>query len=86
MIPENVPNQIRSAASVNSGGDVRWGTESVTGVSVRGQSTEWPDYSPGDFVAGRNFLPAEEQGSSPVVVVTADLAESLFGAVEASGR
>ena len=74
------------AASVGTSGELRWGTESISGVSIRGQSTEWPDYTQGDFTLGRNFLPAEEERSSPVIVLAGDLAESLFSGLNPIGR
>lgn len=74
------------AANVSANADLRWGTESVSGVQIRGQSVEWPDYTLGDFIAGRNFLPAEESRASNVIVLTDDLAESLFAGGPAVGR
>ena len=58
----------------------------VTGIQSQGYSSGWPAYTTGDFLAGRDFTPAEVRQSRPVVVVTAALAEELFGQRDPIGR
>lgn len=82
----SLPTVQSVAANVNANADLRWGKETVSGVSIRGQSTEWPDYTLGEFTAGRNFLPSEEQRASNVIVLAGDLAESLFVGANPIGR
>lgn len=82
----SLPSVESVAASVSANGELRWGTETVSGVGIRGQSVEWPDYTLGEFIAGRNFLPSEEERASAVIILTGDLAESVFGGVNPLGR
>ncbi|HET7274610.1 MAG TPA: ABC transporter permease [Longimicrobiaceae bacterium] len=72
--------------SVSASADIKYGTRTIDDVSIRGQGYEWPNYSKGDFVAGRNFLPTAEKRSSAVIVLSEGLAESLFGQVAPIGK
>jgi len=58
----------------------------VTGVQTTGASAGWPEYTIGDFVAGRNFLPAEVSQARAVMVISSGLATSLFGDVDPIGK
>jgi putative ABC transport system permease protein len=78
---------IRSAStSVSNGVDVRAGSQSISGVVIFGRSHQWVDYQSGDFVEGHNFLPTDEEASAPVVVISKELARSLFNGAPAVGR
>jgi putative ABC transport system permease protein len=77
---------IRSVtASVGTSGEIRYET-SATNIGVRGRSHLWPDYSRGEFVYGRNFLPSEDQRGASVAILTESLAQSLFGNVDPTGE
>ncbi len=58
----------------------------VSDVQTGANSAGWPQYTIGDFVAGRNFLPAEVEQSRAVVVISAALAQELFGALDPIGK
>ncbi len=78
---------IRSVtASVATNAEVKYGSRSVSRASILGQSYPWPDYTQGDFVFGRNFLPTDEARSSSVVVLSDQLAEELFPGSNPVGR
>jgi putative ABC transport system permease protein len=78
---------IRSVAtSVGTGGTVKYRSRSVPSVQLQGYSAQWVDYSPGDFVEGRNFLPVDETRSSSVAVLSDGLAEALFPSGSAVGK
>jgi putative ABC transport system permease protein len=51
----------------------------IANVQAQGYSAEWPSYSQGAFIAGRDFTTAEVRQSRAVVVISAPLAEDLFG-------
>jgi len=53
---------------------------------ARGFSSGWPAYQPGDFLAGRDFTPAEVDQNAPVVVISSQLAEDLFGQRDPIGK
>jgi putative ABC transport system permease protein len=65
--------------SVASSGELRSGNQVISDVQILGQGHLWPNYTPGDFRVGRNFLPAEEARDATVAVLSAAAAESLFG-------
>jgi putative ABC transport system permease protein len=78
---------IRSVAtSAGTDGTVKYRARSVPSVGLQGYSAQWVDYTPGDFIEGRNFLPVDETRSSSVTVLSDKLAEALFPAGNAVGR
>ena len=58
----------------------------VTGIQASGNSAGWPQYTIGDFVAGRNFIQAEVDQGRAVLVISAALAEELFGQLDPIGK
>lgn len=58
----------------------------VTGIQGNASSAGWPGYTIGDFVAGRNFIPAELEQSRAVLVISLALAEELFGQLDPIGK
>jgi len=58
----------------------------VTGISGSANSAGWPGYTIGDFVAGRNFIPAEVNQGRSVLVISGALAEELFGQLDPIGK
>ena len=69
---------IRSVAvGVQTGGEVKFGATVVENVQLLGRGYQWPDYTQGDFIAGRNYLPIEEQRSSMVTVISKGLADAI---------
>ena len=78
---------IRSVStSVSTSADVRVASHSISGVVVFGRSHQWVDYQAGDFTEGHNFLPVDEAASAPVIVISKELAGSLFNGASALGR
>ena len=53
--------------------DLGFENQEVENVFGRGFSSGWPVYQPGEFIAGRDFTPAEVQQTRAVVVITASL-------------
>ena len=58
----------------------------VTGVNASASTAGWPQYTIGEFVAGRNYLPAEVEQSRAVMVISRPLAEELFGTLDPVGK
>jgi len=58
----------------------------VTGVQASGNSAGWTGYTLGEFAAGRNFIQAEVEQARGVIVVSAALAEELFGSLDPIGK
>jgi putative ABC transport system permease protein len=83
---EALPSVRTVATNIDNGGEVKFGPRQVRNVGIAGRSADWTDYANGDFVEGRNYLPIDDQRSTPVVVLSPDLAEALFEGRPAVGR
>ena len=59
---------------------------SVTNVQSQGYSAGWQRYSPGRFLAGRDFTDLEVANARGVMVISAALAEEMFGQRDPIGR
>jgi putative ABC transport system permease protein len=66
--------------------DVEFESQQITGIQSQAYSAGWPAYAQGDFVAGRDFTPAEVRESRAVVVVSSALALDLFGQRDPVGK
>ena len=58
----------------------------VRGINSQAYSAGWIQYAQGHFSAGRDYTPQEVRQSRPVVVISTDLAETLFGDRDPIGR
>jgi putative ABC transport system permease protein len=83
---EALPAVRTVATSIDAGGEVRMGSRAVSGVQIMGRSSDWVEYSKGDFLRGNNFLSVHDQRASNVAVLSPDLAEQLFPATDPVGR
>lgn len=66
--------------------DIAFDAEPLENVMASGSSSGWSAYQLGDFVAGRDFTPAEVNQNRAVVVLSTGLAEQLFGQRDPVGR
>jgi putative ABC transport system permease protein len=66
--------------------DIDYEGDRVAQVTASGNTAGWPAYQAGDFVAGRDFLPSEVDQARPIMIVSKDLAESLFGDLDPVGK
>ncbi len=94
--PEITPEEAERIASLpaiesalysyNLSATVSFEDRSLDNVIAQGQSAGWPAFTVGDFAAGRDFTPAEVREARSVVVLSAALAEELFGQRDPIGR
>jgi putative ABC transport system permease protein len=66
--------------------DLQFESERIDEIMARGFSAGWAAFQPGTFTAGRDFTPAEVDENRPVVVLSAGLAEALFGQRDPIGK
>ena len=66
--------------------DIQFESERVDEIMSRGISAGWPAFQPGTFIAGRDFTPAEVEQNRAVVVLSAGLADALFGQRDPIGK
>ncbi|HSM03673.1 MAG TPA: ABC transporter permease [Longimicrobiales bacterium] len=83
---DRLPGVAESLYQVNLNVSMDFEGERVTGIVAQGLSAGWPAYSEGDFTAGRDFTDAEVGQGRPIMVITAALAEELFGQRDPIGR
>jgi putative ABC transport system permease protein len=78
---------VRSAiVGIDVNAEMVYATQRLPNVPIAARGAGWSNYISGDFVAGHDMLPADELSSSPVVIITAALAETLFGQLDPIGR
>jgi putative ABC transport system permease protein len=66
--------------------DLSSGRERMEGVQITGSDVGWSEFTTGTMTAGHDFLPSDVLSARPVIIVTTDLAEKLFGALDPIGR
>jgi putative ABC transport system permease protein len=66
--------------------DFSYESETIRSVQSQAYSSGWPRYQLGEFIAGRDFTPAEVDQNRPLVVISSDLAIDLFGNRNPIGR
>lgn len=82
----DLPSVQSVTVALNASATLRRDERSVSGVNVQGQSADWTNYTRGDFIAGRNYLPTDVARSAPVAVLAEETAEALFANRPAVGR
>ena len=83
---QSLPAVAEAVASYEFEASMRYESRWAWGVAFRGMSSGWPAFYGGDFVAGRDFTPAEVGQARAVMVVSSRLAESLFGQLDPVGK
>ncbi|MGH7470612.1 MAG: ABC transporter permease, partial [Longimicrobiales bacterium] len=83
---EKLPTVRRAIVGVDGSGEFEFGAERIPSAQIWSRGDGWHDYTTGTFVAGHNFIAADVNASRPVVVLTAPLAEKLFGQLDPIGR
>lgn len=58
----------------------------IGNIQAVARSPGWPEYTVGEFIAGRNFTPSEAEESAALVVLSSGLAEDLFGERDPIGK
>jgi putative ABC transport system permease protein len=66
--------------------EMTFGRQRLSSVAIQGRGDGWSDYTTGDFIAGHDMLPADVQASNPVIILSAALAETMFGPLDPVGR
>jgi putative ABC transport system permease protein len=83
---QSLPGVDEAVAGYDFGAAMRYESNWVRGINWRGSSSGWATFTGGEFVAGRDFTPAEVSQARGVVVVSEKLAESVFGELDPVGK
>ncbi len=71
---------------IDLNGEFTYGRQRLPSVSIAARDAGWTEYTRGGILAGHDMLPADVRASSPVVLLSKDLATSLFGSLDPLGR
>ena len=83
---QSLPAVREAAAVYEFGASMRFESDWVWNINWRGSSSGWASFTGGDFVAGRDFTPAEVSQARGVVVISEKLAEIVFGELDPVGK
>ncbi|MDE2804482.1 MAG: ABC transporter permease [Gemmatimonadota bacterium] len=83
---QTLPGVAEANARYEFGATMRYESDWVRGIQWVGNSSGWATFTGGDFIAGRDFTPAEVAQARGVVVVSEELAETVFGELDPIGK
>ena len=83
---QSLPAVSEAVAQYEFEAALRFESQWAWGVVFRAYSSGWASFFGGDFVAGRDFTPAEVSQARSVIVVSSKLAENLFGELDPVGK
>jgi putative ABC transport system permease protein len=81
-----LPGIRMAAAGVDESGEFTYESQRVASVQVLGRENGWTEYTSGNMVAGHDMLEHDVRSSAPVIILSAPLAETLFGPLDPIGR
>lgn len=81
-----LPAVRKTVVGVDLNGDFSWGSQRLEGVSIASRENGWTEFTRGSLVAGRDMLEHDVRSANRVVLLTVDLAETLFGTLDPIGR
>lgn len=71
---------------IDLNGEFTYGRSRLASVSIAARENGWTSYSSANIVAGHDMLLNDVRASSPVVLLSEPLAETMFGALDPIGR
>ena len=83
---ERLPSVERTIVDVQLQTTLQYGSQRLTGVQTYADGAGWDQFVAGRIIAGHNFSQTDVDGARPVVVLTAGVAERLFGPLDPLGR
>ncbi len=83
---QTLPGVAEATARYEFSAAMRYESDWIRNIQWVGQSSGWATFTGGDFVAGRDFTPAEVAQARGVVVVSERLAETVFGELDPIGK
>jgi putative ABC transport system permease protein len=81
-----LPTVRRSLVGLDLGGEFTYGRQRLASVSIEGRDNGWAEFTRGGIIAGHDMLPADVRASNPVVLLSKDLAATLFGPLDPVSR
>lgn len=81
-----LPTVRTAIIGIDLGGEFTYGRQRIASAPIAARGTGWQEFTRSSIIAGHDMLPADVRASSPVVLLSKDLAESLFGMLDPIGR
>lgn len=83
---ERLPAVRNTIVGIDLNREMTVGRQRLSSVSIYARDDGWSQFTTGTIVNGHDILPSDVRASNRVVVLTSDLAESLFGLLDPVGR
>jgi putative ABC transport system permease protein len=80
-----LPSVKSTIIGLDHGGEFVYGRQRLN-ASIAGRDAGWTDYTRARLIAGHDMLPSDVRSSSPIVLLSKDLAASLYGTLDPIGR
>jgi putative ABC transport system permease protein len=71
---------------LDTNAEFAFGRQRLAGVAIAAREAGWTEFSNAVLLAGHDMLPADVRSSNTVVLLSAGLAEALFGTLDPIGR
>jgi len=81
-----LPAVRRTIVGLDLNAEFTFGRQRLASVPIWGREDGWGAFTQGTITAGHDMLPADVRSASRVVLLSAPMAESLFGALDPIGR
>ncbi len=83
---QSLPGVAEAVARYEFPASMRYESDWIRNIDWVGNSSGWATFTGGDFLAGRDFTPAEVAQARGVVVISEQLAETVFGELDPIGK
>lgn len=81
-----LPSIRRKVIGIDVSGEFSFGRQRLASVSIAGREDGWPFFTRATIIAGHDMLPTDVSAAARVVLLSEDLASTLFGALDPIGR
>lgn len=83
---EALPTIESTIVGIDYNAEFSYGRQRIASVQVAGRDNGWTLFTRGGIIAGHDMLTSDVRSSARVVILSKDLAESLFGTLDPIGR
>ncbi len=83
---EQLPSVATTIVGMDLNAEFTYGRQRLQSVAIAGREDGWTAFTRGGIIAGHDMLEADVRSASKVVLLSRDLAETLFGPLDPVGR
>jgi putative ABC transport system permease protein len=81
-----LPTIRTSQVGMDLNGEFTFGRQRLGSVAIAGRESGWTEFTRAGIIAGHDMLPSDVRASAAVVLLSKDLALTLFGSLDPIGR